>query len=66
MISMPKKNSASALRDATWSADEAASAIDEIVSDALAHLDAERLWPAHPSMTACRTETPVSTSVRPA
>ena len=36
------------LRDATWSADEAARAIDEIVSDALAHLDAERFWPAHP------------------
>jgi len=30
------------------SADEAAEAIEEIVADALAHLDAERFWPAHP------------------
>ena len=30
------------------SADEAASAIDEIVSDALAHFDADRFWSAHP------------------
>ena len=45
---MPEKARHVPLRDATWSADEAASAIDEIVSDALAHLDAERFWPAHP------------------
>jgi hypothetical protein len=36
------------LRDVPWSADEAAKAIEEIVSDALAHFDAERFWPAHP------------------
>ena len=63
---MPEKSRHVPLRAATWSADEAARAIDEIVSDALAHLDAERFWPAHPSTTACRTETPVSTSVPPA
>ena len=45
---MPEKSRHVPLRDATWSADEAARAIDEIVSDALAHLDAERFWPAHP------------------
>jgi hypothetical protein len=36
------------LRDATWSADEAARAIDDIVSNTFAHLDAQRFWPAHP------------------
>jgi hypothetical protein len=36
------------LRDQSWSASEAAKAIEEIVSDALAHFDAERFWPAHP------------------
>ena len=45
---MPEKTRHVPLRDAIWSADEAARAIDEIVSDALAHLDAERFWPAHP------------------
>ena len=45
---MPEKSRHVPLRDATWSADEAARAIDEIVPDALAHLDAERFWPAHP------------------
>ena len=45
---MPEKSRHVPLRDATWSADEAARAIDEIVSDALAHRDAERFWPAHP------------------
>jgi hypothetical protein len=36
------------LRDEPWKVDEAANAIDEIVSDALTHFDAERFWPAHP------------------
>jgi len=45
---MPEKTRHVPLRDAIWSADEAARAIDEIVSNALAHLDAERFWPAHP------------------
>jgi hypothetical protein len=36
------------LRDTPWDAGEAQAAIEEIVSDALAHLDAERFWPAHP------------------
>lgn len=36
------------LRPLTWSADEARSAIEDIVSDALVHFDDERLWPAHP------------------
>src|SRR5215472_5273112 len=36
------------LRDVLWSADEAAEAIEEIVADALGHLDAQRFWPAHP------------------
>ena len=36
------------LRDVPWSTDQAAKAIEEIVSDALAHVDAERFWPAHP------------------
>jgi len=44
---MPEKIRHVPLRDATWSADEAARAIDEIVSDALAHFDAQRFWPAH-------------------
>jgi hypothetical protein len=35
------------LRRTTWNADEAAKAIEEIVSDALANFDAERFWPAH-------------------
>jgi hypothetical protein len=45
---MPDKTRHVPLRDATWSAEEAATAIDEIISDALAHFDAERFWPAHP------------------
>jgi hypothetical protein len=45
---MPEKTRHVLLRDATWSADEAARATDEIVSDALAYLDAGRFWPAHP------------------
>src|SRR5215467_15958722 len=45
---MPEKTRHVPLRDAIWSADEAARAIDKIVSDALAYLDAERFWPAHP------------------
>jgi hypothetical protein len=45
---MPEKPRHVPLRDATWSADEAAKAIDEIVSDALAYLDADWFWPAHP------------------
>jgi hypothetical protein len=36
------------LRSLPWSEKEATSAIEEIVSDALAHFDAERFWPAHP------------------
>jgi Lanthionine synthetase C-like protein len=36
------------LRSLPWSEEEATSAIEEIVSDALAHFDAERFWPAHP------------------
>jgi Lanthionine synthetase C-like protein len=31
-----------------WNASEAAQAIEQIVSDALVHFDAERFWPAHP------------------
>ena len=31
-----------------WNASEVATAIEEIVSDALAHFDVERFWPAHP------------------
>jgi hypothetical protein len=45
---MPEKTRHVPLRDATWGADEAARAIDEIVSDALAYFDTERFWPAHP------------------
>src|SRR6516164_9686344 len=44
---MPEKARHVPLRDATWRADEAAKAIEEIVSDALAHFDSERFWPAH-------------------
>lgn len=36
------------LRDVPWSADEAAKAIAEIVSDTLTHFNAARFWPAHP------------------
>ena len=36
------------LRDLPWNASEAEAAIEEIVGDALAHLDRERFWPAHP------------------
>jgi hypothetical protein len=36
------------LRSLPWSADAARSAIEDIVSDALAHFSEERLWPAHP------------------
>ena len=36
------------LRDVPWSADKAGETIEEIVADGLAHLDAERFWPAHP------------------
>src|SRR5262249_29872125 len=31
-----------------WNASEAATAIEQIVSDALEHFNAERFWPAHP------------------
>jgi hypothetical protein len=36
------------LRPIRWSEGDAAAAIDDIVADALEHLDAERFWPAHP------------------
>jgi hypothetical protein len=36
------------LRHLSWSATAAAAAIEEIASDALAHFDPERFWPAHP------------------
>ena len=36
------------LRDVPWSADEAAKAISEIVSDTLKHFDGARFWPSHP------------------
>jgi hypothetical protein len=36
------------LRPLAWQANEAEAAIEEIVDDALAHLDMERFWPAHP------------------
>jgi hypothetical protein len=36
------------LRPLPWSEEDAVTAIEEIVSDALAHFDAERFWPAHP------------------
>src|SRR5215471_17844104 len=36
------------LRDVPWSTGQAVEAIEEIVADALAHVDAERFWPAHP------------------
>ena len=36
------------LRPQPWDPDMAATTIEEIASDALAHFDAERLWPAHP------------------
>ena len=36
------------LRAVPWNTGEAAAAIEEIVSDALAHFDAARFWPAHP------------------
>jgi hypothetical protein len=36
------------LQQLSWSTEEARSAIEEIVSDALAHFDKERYWPAHP------------------
>jgi Lanthionine synthetase C-like protein len=45
---MPEKTRHVPLRDATWSAEAAAGAIEEIVADAIAHFDAERFWPAHP------------------
>jgi hypothetical protein len=45
---MPEKTRHVPLHDATWSADEAGRVIDEIVSDALAHFDTQRFWPAHP------------------
>jgi lanthionine synthetase-like protein len=36
------------LRAADWNADEASTAIGEIIRDALAHFDPDRFWPAHP------------------
>lgn len=36
------------LRPVPWSSSEVATAIEETVSDALAHFDVERFWPAHP------------------
>jgi hypothetical protein len=36
------------LQPLAWSADDACSAIDEIVSDALKHFDERRFWPSHP------------------
>jgi hypothetical protein len=36
------------LRPVPWRESEAAAAIEDIVADALEHLDAERFWPAHP------------------
>lgn len=36
------------LQPLSWSANEARSAIEEIVSDAIAHFDKEQFWPAHP------------------
>ncbi|HKA41838.1 MAG TPA: LanC-like protein [Burkholderiales bacterium] len=36
------------LRSTPWSPVDASAAIEEIVADALAHFDAERLWPSHP------------------
>jgi hypothetical protein len=38
------------LRSTPWSVFEASAAMEEIVKDALAHFDAERLWPSHPIM----------------
>jgi hypothetical protein len=37
-----------ALQPLPWNASEVAKAIEEAVSDALAHFDLERFWPAHP------------------
>jgi len=37
-----------ALQPSPWDASEVAKAIEEVVSDALAHFDVERFWPAHP------------------
>jgi hypothetical protein len=36
------------LQPLPWSANEARSAIEDIVSDALIHFDEKRFWPAHP------------------
>ena len=36
------------LRPSAWDAVEAATAIDEIAADAIAHFDPQRFWPAHP------------------
>ena len=36
------------LRPRAWNADQVRLAINDIVSDALAHFDQERFWPAHP------------------
>jgi hypothetical protein len=36
------------LRALPWSEHDVVTAVEEIVSDALAHFDAERFWPAHP------------------
>jgi hypothetical protein len=36
------------LRSLPWNADAARAAIEEIVSDAQAHFDEQRFWPAHP------------------
>lgn len=36
------------LRALPWSEHDVVTAIEEIVSDALAHFDVERFWPAHP------------------
>ncbi len=36
------------LRPLSWRADDARAAIDDIVADAVDHLDPERFWPAHP------------------
>jgi hypothetical protein len=36
------------LRPLIWDRNEAANAIDDIVSDVLSHFDGKRFWPAHP------------------
>jgi hypothetical protein len=48
-----------------WSELAVRAAIEEIATDAIAHFDPDRFWPAHPSDDGVGDGDPVSTLARP-